>query len=84
MPYPRSNWILVPKGGYCYGVECHSANPYVEIHGGFRSQGDALEHAAKLARDFADYTLIQVVKIETPSIGTPIVDRTKVGDDEDE
>ena len=64
----RKSYILLPEGGYCYGVEAHSRNPFVELHGGFASYEAAYEHACKLRADFSDYTTIVVVKIETPAV----------------
>jgi len=64
----RKSYILLPEGGYCYGVEAHSRNPFVELHGGFASYDAAYEHACELRAEFDDYTTIVVVKIETPAV----------------
>ena len=59
--------ILLPQGGYCYGVEAHSANPFVELHGGFKTVTDAAAYRDKLLAEYSDYTSVKVVKIETPA-----------------
>ena len=51
----RKSCILLPEGGYCYGVEAHSRNPFVELHGGFASYDAAYKHACELRAEFGDY-----------------------------
>lgn len=59
--------ILLPKGdGYCFGVEAGSDNPFIELHGGFKTKTDAAIYRDKLLREYSDYTYAKVVKIETP------------------
>ena len=69
MSHVDPTWILLPYGnGYCWGVEAHPKNHlHVELHGGFASRTEAVICKQTLSRDFDDYELIEVVKIETPA-----------------
>lgn len=61
------SYILLPKGGYCYGVEAgHASGEITELHGGFKTRDQALSAAKQLLLKYSDYAYAKVVKIETP------------------
>lgn len=64
------NWLLIPTEikGYSYGVEAYSGNPWVELHGGFKTPEEADAHRRALLREFGGYTNVKVVRIETPEV----------------
>ena len=65
------------KGGYPFGVETEDFFGSRELHGPFGNEREAERYAHALNGEFDDYALIQVVKIETPSIGMPIKNKLK-------
>jgi hypothetical protein len=69
----QSRWLMLPKGGYSYGVEAgHNDGTTVELHGGFRTYAKAAQVRDRLLRDYTDYEYAKVVKIETPEVdGAP-------------
>jgi len=63
----EEHYILLPPGGYCYGVEAgHKSGDIVELHGGFRTITDAAVCRDRLITEYSDYAYVKVVKIETP------------------
>lgn len=69
----QPNWLLIPTEikGYSYGVEAYSGNPWVELHGGFKTPEEADAHRRALLREFGGYTNAKVVRIETPEVAVP-------------
>lgn len=64
----REGWIILPTGGYCYGVEAiPKDHRHVELHGGFATREQAVRLTQTLREEFTDYDTIEVVKIETPA-----------------
>ena len=65
-------WILLPPGGYSYGVEARGKGwRNVELHGGFKTYEEADARRARLLREYSDYEYAKVVKIETPEASKP-------------
>lgn len=62
-------WILLPAGGYCFGIEARGkGRDNVELHGGFKTWEEAYDHKRYLEAEFSDYSYVKVVKIETPEV----------------
>lgn len=60
-------WIMLPSGGYCYGVEARGKGwKEAELHGGFKTYARAAQERDRLLREYEDYEYAKVVKIETP------------------
>ena len=67
-----TDWIMLPPGGYCYGVEARGKGwDKVELHGGFNTFEEAFDYSRVLLRKYSDYEYAYVVKIETPAVTTP-------------
>lgn len=62
-----AHWIMLPSGGYPYGVEAGpSVGDQIELHGGFTTFQEAEAHRDFLLHEYGDYAYAKVVKIETP------------------
>ena len=65
-------YVLVPKGASeFFAVLGTSENGYDELHGTFTSKQSAFYRAGALAREYSDYTTLEVVKVEIVRLEIP-------------
>lgn len=57
-------YLIAPKGASeFFAVLGASENPFDELHGAFVHKHEAEARAASLAREYSDYTTLQVVRV---------------------
>jgi len=67
----EQSWIILPKAGYCFGVEAQGkGRAYAELHGGFSTVVEAERKKRELLSEFSDYASVKVVRIETPQVSS--------------